>query len=86
MVVFKMTDWLSPSILTGPSTSNPIIHILYLNSIAISVAILAATNSEPKVDVSTVFCILEYHRTGVKLTKTRTVSWLWWKTVDSLIL
>ena len=34
----------------------------------ISMAILAATNSDPYVEVSTVFCLLEYHLAGVKLT------------------
>ena len=33
------------------------------------VAVLAATNSEPYVAVSTVFCFLEYQSTGVLLTK-----------------
>ena len=36
-----------------------------------SVAVLAATNSEPYVAVSTVACFLEYQSTGVLLTKWR---------------
>ena len=36
-----------------------------------SVAVLAATNSEPYVAVSTVACYLEYQSTGVLLTKWR---------------
>ena len=36
-----------------------------------SVAVLAATNSEPYVAVSTVACFLEYQSTGVLLTKSR---------------
>jgi hypothetical protein len=35
----------------------------------ISMAILAAMYSEPNVDVSTVFCCLEYHKIGAQFTK-----------------
>ena len=42
-----------------------------LMSMIYSVAILAATNSEPYVAVSTVACFLEYQSTGVLLTKWR---------------
>ena len=40
-----------------------------LKSMICSVAVLAATNSEPYVAVSTVACFLEYESTGVLLTK-----------------
>ena len=40
-------------------------------SIICSVAVLAATNSEPYVAVSSVACFLEYQSTGVLLTKWR---------------
>ena len=42
-----------------------------LMSMICSVAVLAATNSEPYVSVSTVACFLEYQSTGVLLTKWR---------------
>ena len=42
-----------------------------LMSMICSVAVLAATNSEPYVAVSTVACFLEYQSTGVFLTKWR---------------
>ena len=40
-----------------------------LMSMICSVAVLAATNSEPYVAVSTVVCFLEFQSTGVLLTK-----------------
>ena len=40
-----------------------------LMSMTCSVAVLAATNSEPYVAVSTVACFLEYQSTGVLLPK-----------------
>ena len=42
-----------------------------LMSMICSVAVFAATNSEPYVAVSTVACFLEYQSTGVLLTKWR---------------
>ena len=42
-----------------------------LMSMICSVAVLAATNSEPYVAVSTVACFLEYQSTGVLLTEWR---------------
>ena len=42
-----------------------------LMSMICSVAVLAATNSEPYVAVSTLACFLEYQSTGVLLTKWR---------------
>ena len=44
---------------------------LYLRSIICSVVVLAATNSEPYVPVSTVACFLEYQLVGVWLQKWR---------------
>ena len=65
---------------------------LCLMSMICSVAVLAATNSEPYGAVSTVACFLEYQSTGVLLTKWRHPvkdlpvakqwfkmhPWLWW--------
>ena len=42
-----------------------------LISMICSVAVFAATNSEPYVAVSTVACFFEYQTTGVLLTKQR---------------
>src|SRR5210317_1506331 len=69
-VVFSMTELLSPNILHGPSTSTPSILSEYRYSIASSVAILAATNSDPYELVSTVFCLFETYLTNVWLTNT----------------
>ena len=44
---------------------------VYLRSMICSVAVLAATNSEPYVAVSTVACFLEYQSVGVWLQKWR---------------
>ena len=44
---------------------------LYLRSIICSVVVLAATNSEPYVAVSTVACFLDYQLVGVWLQKWR---------------
>ena len=49
---------------------------VYLMSMICSVAVLAATNSEPYVAVSTVACFLEYQSTGVLLTTLQTRSTL----------
>ena len=63
-----------------------------LMSMIYSVAVLAATNSEPYVAASTVACFLEYQQPGVLLTKWRHPvkdlpglsngsnlhPWLWW--------
>ena len=55
--------------LVGPS--NGILNILnlYLNKVINSVAIRNATNSDPKVEDSTVFCLLEYHNKGAEFLK-----------------
>ena len=70
-VVFNTTDILSPNINAGPSNVTPNDLSINLISRMSSVAILDATNSEPKVDVSTVFCCLDTHLTGVLFTMTR---------------
>ena len=44
---------------------------VYLKPMICSVAVLAATNSEPYVAVSTVACFLEYQSVGVWLQKWR---------------
>ena len=44
---------------------------VYLRSIICSVAVLAATNSEPYVPVSAVACFLEYESVGIWLQKWR---------------
>ena len=48
-----------------------LISMICLMSMIFSVAVIAATNSEPYVAVSTVACFLEYQSTGVLLTKWR---------------
>ena len=58
------TDWLSHSTFVGPSRGTPIIRNLYRRASMHSVAILQATNSEPKVEVSTVAWAFEYHMIG----------------------
>ena len=61
MVEFLTTASLSQNIFVGPSIGMPIIRSLYCNACIISVAVFAAINSDPKVDVSTVFGCFEYH-------------------------
>ena len=63
-VVFNTTDWLSPCIIVGPSIGTPIILNWCLSAITISVVTLAATNSEPYVEVSTVFWRLKTQSIG----------------------
>ena len=72
MVEFLTTASLSQNIFVGPSIGMPIIQSLYCNACIISVAIFAAINSDPKVDVSTVFCRLEYHIIGARHTNNNT--------------
>ena len=61
MVKFLSTALLSQNIFVCPSIGIPIIQSLYHHASIISVAAFAAINSDPKVDVSTVLCSLEYH-------------------------
>ena len=58
IVPFLMTDSLSPNITDLP-TGTPMYISVNHRSIICSVAILAATNSDENVDVSTVFCFFE---------------------------
>ena len=59
-----VTALLSHKILHGPSMGIPNMRNLYRNDIFCSVAVRNATNSEPKVELSTVFCFLENHDIG----------------------
>ena len=68
MVEFLTTALLSQNIFLGPSIGVPIIPSLYCNACIISVAVFAAINSDPKVDVLTVFCCFEYHIIGARHT------------------
>ena len=72
MVEFLTTALLSQNIFVGPSIGMPIIQSLYRNACIISVAVFAALNSDPKIDVLTVFCRLEYHVTGARHTNNNT--------------
>jgi hypothetical protein len=67
MVALSTTDRLSPNRYVGPMSETP----RYLNAVRFpmicSVAVLAETNSEPYVAVSTVLCFLEYQSKGVFL-------------------
>ena len=58
-----VTDSLSQNTSAGPSTGMPNIPVDLRLSIS-SVAIRSATNSDPKLEVSTVFCRLLYHIIG----------------------
>ena len=64
-MVLRTTDMLSPSIHEDSSRVNPSILILWHHSTSKSVAIPAATSSEPWVEVSTVFCYLDIQVMGV---------------------
>ena len=59
-VVLVTTDLLSPNIYDFDLMGTPRYHSVYLMSIICSVSVLAATNSDPYVAVSTVACFLEY--------------------------
>jgi hypothetical protein len=58
-------------VFTGPSNGTPNIQNLYLRLSNISTAISIAINSDPKVEVSTVFCPFENHVIGEQLRKIR---------------
>ena len=64
-VALVTTDLLSPNMYDYDLMGTPKYLRVYLWSIICSVAIMAATNSEPYVAVSTVACFLEYHSVGV---------------------
>ena len=63
-VLFFTIVLLSASTFAGPWIGTPIILSLYLNPLIISTATFIATNSEPKVEVSTVRCAFEYQMIG----------------------
>jgi hypothetical protein len=65
IVAFRITKLLSPNNMHGPSTSAPSICKECRYSMANSAAIRAATSSDPHVDVSTVFCLMDIQQTGV---------------------
>jgi hypothetical protein len=58
------TDLLSHRTLVDPSTGIPNIRSLYRRDSIISVVIHRVTNSNPKLEDLTVFCLLLYHRIG----------------------
>ena len=64
-VALVTTDLLSPNIYDLDLMGTPRYLSVYQRSIICSVAVLAATNSEPYVAVSTVACFLEYQSVGV---------------------
>ena len=72
MVEFLTTALLLQNIFVGPSLGMPIIQSLYCTACIISVAVFAAINSDPKVDVSTVLSCLEYHIIGAQHTNDNT--------------
>ena len=70
-VALVTTDLLSPNIYDLYLMGTPRYLSVYLISMICSVAVLAATNSDPYVVVSTVACFLEYQSVGVRLQKWR---------------
>ena len=64
-VALVTTDLLSPNIYDLDLMGTPRYLNVYLMSMICSVAVLAATNSDPYVAVSTVACFLEYQSVGV---------------------
>ena len=72
MVELVTTDLLSPNIYALVMMGTPRYLSVFLRSIICSVAVLAATNSEPYVVVSTVACLFENQSVGVVLTKYNT--------------
>ena len=64
-VALVTTDLLSPNKKDLAPMGAPRYVRVCLMSMICSVAVLAATNSEPYVAVSTVACFLEYQSTGV---------------------
>ena len=64
---FWTTELLSPKTLAGPFRGIPIIRSLNQRPWIFSEAIRIATNSDPKDEVSTVFCFFEYQSIGALL-------------------
>jgi hypothetical protein len=60
---------LSQKTFAGPQSGTPNTRRLYRKALIISEAMRMATNSDPYVDPSTVFCLLEYQRIGVPFIK-----------------
>ena len=71
MVELVMIDLLSPNMNCLLLIGTPRYIRVYLRSTIWSTAILAATNSDPCVPVSTVTCLLEYQSVGIPLTMWR---------------
>ena len=63
-----MTDFMSQNFSSGPSDGNPKHLNLYCRASIIYVAVLRATNSDPKLEASTVFWYLLYQIMGALLT------------------
>ena len=63
------TDSLSTHTFALSGIGTPIIRNLYCKLIIFSTVILNATNSEPNVDISTVFCRFENQEMGAMFTK-----------------
>ena len=73
MVELMTNALLSPNIYALVMMGTPRYLSMFLRSIICSVAVLAATNSEPYVAVSTVACLFKNHSVGVVLTKCNTL-------------
>ena len=69
MVALVITDLLLPNMYALFMMGTPIYLSVSMRSMICSVAVLAATNSEPYVAVSTVACLFEYQSNGVVLMK-----------------
>ena len=65
---FVTTAELSQKIAHSSVNGTPIICSLYLKPSIISMDTRIASNSDPYLDASTVFCLLEYHMIGARFT------------------
>ena len=72
MVELETSDLLSPNMYALVTIRTHRYLSVFLRSMTCSVAVLAATNSEPYVAVSTVACLFENQSVGVVLTKCST--------------
>ena len=72
MVELVTTNLLSPNMYALVMMGTPGYLSVFLRSMICSVAVLAATNSEPYVGASTVACLFENQSVGVVLTKCNT--------------
>jgi hypothetical protein len=66
---FVTTAELSQKTAHSSGMGTPIIRNLDRNRSIISIAIRIASNSDPYVEASTVFCLFENHKIGARLTK-----------------